>query len=66
MDYKMLWEKQMTINDATNRQLRLLIEQNDLFIEQFNNLIDIVEDHEKTMVDMAAEIRRLTAQLNKQ
>ena len=52
-----LWKTQMNINDQTNTQIRLLIQQIDF-------LIRVVEDHEKDMKMMADEINSLKYQLS--
>ena len=54
---KILWESQQKINEVTRMQITLLI-------TQIDNLIGILEDHEKDMVKMAEEINRLNKELS--
>ena len=52
-----LWESQKEINEVMGMQVTLLI-------TQVDNLINILEDHEKDMVRMAEEINRLNKELS--
>lgn len=52
-----LWESQKIINENTNMQMSLMI-------QQLNIIISVIEDHENDMKCMADEINRLNKELS--
>ena len=53
----------LTIEQITEF-LTVQVKTNEAVIEQFKNLIDILEDHEKDMRAMAIEITKLKQEVN--
>ena len=55
--YNELWNSQKLINENNQEQMRIIV-------LQLDNLIAILEDHEKDMNNMAEEINRLNKELS--